>query len=307
MKAVKIISVILAMCFCLLSFCACSSNDTALTVDSTPVSKEIYGYFLSVAVNSEEYKEEENKRELAGRLCSEYVAGCELIKKYSVQLSAEEKVAVSSEVKTNWQFYSSYYKKYSVSKQTLCTMLEHEKLIDALTEALYSKGSERELADDEIKSYFNLNYVAARVAFTPFDETLTKEDVETVTEKYTSMATIIRAGGEFSSAIQQYPDLADYEDTEHLIASADSSYPEELFEKMAQLKIGDIQIMRFSRGIYLLQKADNTPFFDAYKSKCIVKMKKEEVLREISETAENCKLEYNSAAVKSVLSSADVK
>ena len=307
MKAVKMISVALAMCFFLLSLCACSSNETALTVDSTAVNKEIYGYFLSVAVNSDEYKEKKNKRELAGRLCAEYVAGCELIKKHGIQLSAEEKVAVSSEIKTRWQFYSSFYQKYSVSKQTLCAMLEHERLTDALTEVLYSKGGERELTDDEIKSFFNLNYVAARVAFTPFDETLTKEDVESITEKYTSMASIVRAGGEFSSAIEQYPDLADYEDTEHLIASTDSSYPKELFEKMSQLKIGDVQIMRFSRGIYLLQKADNSPFFDAYKSKCIVKMKKEEVLREICEAAKSSKLEYNSAAVKSVLSSADIK
>ena len=56
-----------------------------------------------------------------------------------------------------------------------------------------------------------------------------------------------------------------------------------------------------------MQKADNSPFFDAYKSKCIVKMKKEEVLREICEAAKSSKLEYNSAAVKSVLSSADIK
>ena len=307
MKAVKMISVALAMCFFLLSFCACSSNETALTVDSTPVSKEIYGYFLSVAVISDEYKDKKNKRELAGRLCAEYVAGCELIKKHGVQLSAEEKVAVSSEIKTRWQFYSSFYQKYSVSKQTLCAMLEHEKLIDALTEAFYSKGGERELSDDEIKSFFNSNYVAAKVAFTPFDSLMTEEDVKVITEKYTSMASTVHAGGEFSSAIQQYPDLADYEDTEHIISAFDSSYPDDLFEKMVQLKNGDAHILRFQRGIYLLQKADNSQFFEAYKSKCIVKMRKEGVLKEISEIAENCKLEYNSAAVKSVLSSADVK
>lgn len=307
MKTVRLISVVLAACLCFLSFCACSSNETALTVNSTPVSKEIYGYFLSVAVNSEDYKNEENKQELAGRLCARYVAGCELIRKHGVQLSAEEKVAVSAQLKTSWQFYSSFYEKYSVSKQTLCTMLEYEKLLEALTEALYSKGGERELSDDEIKSYFNQNYVAAKFAFTAFDDTVTKEDAEKITQKFTSMASIVRAGGEFSSAIQQYPDLAEYEDAEHLIASDDSSYPDDLFEKMAQAKNGDVQIIRFQRGIYLLQKADNAPFFDAYKSKCIVKMKKEEVLKEISQTAEGCKLEYNSAAVKSILSSADVK
>ena len=307
MKAVKIISVVLAMCLCFLSFCACSSNETALTVSSTPVSKEIYGYFFSVAVNSEDYKNEENKQELAGRLCAEYVAGCELIKKHGVQLSAEEKVAVSSEIKTKWQMFSSFYKKYSVSKQTFCTMLEHEKLIDVLVEKLYSQGGERELSDDEIKGFFNQNYIAAKIAFTPFDSLMTEEDVKSITEKYSSLSSIVRAGGDFSSAVQQYPDLAEYEDTEHLISAFDSSYPAEMFGEMVKMKNGEVHVLRFSRGIYLIQKADNSQFYDAYKTKCIVKMKKAEVLKELSETAESSKLEYNSAAVKSVLSSAGVK
>ncbi len=307
MKAVRFISIVTAMCLCFLCFCSCSSSQTALTVDSIPVSKEIYGYFLSVAVNSEEYKDIENKRELAGELCAEYIAGCELIKKYDIQLSAEEKVAVSSEIKTKWQFYSSFYQKYSVSKQTLCTMLEHERLVDVLTEKLYSKGGERELSDDEIKGFFNQNYVAAKIAFTPFGSSLTEGEVKSITEKYSSMSSIVRAGGEFASAIQQYPDLADYEDAEHLISAYDSSYPAEMFEKMVQMKNGEIHVMRFSRGIYLVQKTDNGSFFDNCKSKCIVAMKKEQVKNEISETAKSFAVEYKSAVVKSVLSSAGVK
>lgn len=307
MKAVKFISVVLAICLFMLSFCSCSANRTALTVDSTPVSKEIYGYFLSVAVNSDEYKNEEDKQELAGKLCAEYIAGCKLIKKYDIQLSAEDKVTVSSEIKTKWQLHSSFYKKYCVSKQTLCTMLEHKKLIDALVEKLYSQGGERELADNEIKDFFNQNYVAAKIAFTPFSSSLTEEDVKVITEKYSSMSSIVRAGGDFSSAIQQYPDLAEFEDTEHLVFAFDSSYPTEMFEKMVQMKNGEVHVMRFSRGIYLVQKTDNGSFFDNCKSKCIVAMKKEQVKNEISETAKSFAVEYKSAVVKSVLSSAGVK
>lgn len=306
MKAVKITSVILALCICFLSFCACSPDETALTVNSTPVSKEIYGYYLSVAVNSDKYKEEENKQEIAANLCAEYVAGTTLLEKYSVKLSAEEKVVVSSEVKTNWQLYSEFYKKHSVSKQALCRMLEYESLINALVEKLYSNGGERELNDEEVKEFFNRNYTAAKVAYTAFDSTLSESEVEEITDKFTSMASVIRAGGEFSSAVQQYPDLAEYEDTEHIISAFDTSYPDSLFEKLLESENSSVQVLRFSRGIFLIQKTDASQYFDVYKSKCIVKMRKEQVLSEIADLAESYQMELNTATVKKVMSSAGI-
>ncbi|MBQ8783664.1 MAG: hypothetical protein IJZ57_07840 [Clostridia bacterium] len=306
MKTVKFTSIILALCICFLSFCACSPSHTALTVNSAPVSKGVFGYFLSVAVNSDEYREEENKQEIASRLCAEYVAGLSLLKKHSVTLSPEEKVVVSSKVKTSWQLYSDFYNKYSVSKQDLCLMLEYEALTDALTEKLYSKGGEREVNEEEVKAFFNQNYAAAKIAYTAFNRTMQESEVKDITDKFTSMASVIRAGGEFSSAIEQYPDLAEFEDTEHIISAFDTSYPDGFFKNLAGIKTSDTQVMRFSRGIYLVQKADSQQFFDIYKSKCIIKMKKEQVLSEISALAETYKIEPDSSVIKNVMSSAGV-
>ena len=306
MKTIKIMSFVLATCFCFLSFCSCSSNKTALTINSVAIDEGIFGYYLSVAANSNKYKEEKDKQAVAGKLCAEYVAGTELLKKYNIQLSPEEKVIVSSEVKTNWQLYSDFYSKYSVSKQALCSILEYEKMIDSFVETLYSANGERALSDEEIKIFFNNNYIAAKVAFTTFDDPSKESEVNEISNKFASLSGIIRAGGDFSSAIQQYPDLAEYEDTDRIISAFDSSYPNALFKKLLEIKQGDVQVVRFPRGIYLVQKTDASQFFDVYKSKCIIKMKKQQVLDEISTLAKDYKTEFNSYIAKKVMYSADV-
>ncbi|MBQ8228753.1 MAG: hypothetical protein IJZ88_07050 [Clostridia bacterium] len=291
MKAVKIISAVTALCICFLSFCACGINKTALTVNSTPVSEEVFGYFLSVAENSYNYTDDKNKQKLAKELCAEYVAGEEMIKKYSIELSAEEKVVVSSEVKANWQMYSDFYKKYSVSKQTLCEILEHESLINSLVKFLYGADGERALSEQEVKAFFNANYLAAKTAFTPFDAQMSESEIKKITDNYSTMATSVRSGGSFASAVEQFPDMAESEDNAHIISAFDTSYPDGLFKKVAQGKNGETMVLRYSTGIYLVQRVDSSEYYDMYRSECIVKMKKDYVLGEIKAAAQSYKVE----------------
>ncbi len=305
MKAIRTVSVILVLNIFFLAFFGCSASNNAATINSVVISKGIYGYFLSVAENSDKYKKEEDKQKIANTLCAEYVAGNELIKKYSVSLSAEEKVVVSSELKVNWQMYSDFYKKYSVSKQDLCSVLEYESLVNSLTEKLYSKGGERELAEGEVKAFFKANYIAGRIVYAPFRSDMSKKEVDSITEKMKSMAGVISAGGDFASAIQQYPDLVEYEDVEHIVSSFDSSYPDGFFEKLANVENGSVQVLRFSDGVYIVKKTDVSSFFDVHKSKCIIKMKKAQLLSEIADLASDYKIQVNSVVVKSVLRKAD--
>ncbi len=291
MKAMRLVAAAAAVCIMLLCLSSCKGESVALYVDSTSVNEEIFGYYLSVAENDSAYAEHGNKNELAQQLCAEYVTGLDMIEKYSVELSAKDKVAVSSRLKANWQMYSDFYEKYSVSKQTLCEIFEYEALIDLLTSKLYGAGGERETAENELKAYFSENYVAVKMAYTSFGKDADEKTVEEITDKYSAMADIIRAGGSFSSALEQYPDLADYEDSVKIINSADPAYPEEFFEKVHSHKNGDIQIMRYPRGIFLIQNADSSESFELYKSECIIKMKKALVLDEIVSAAQECKIE----------------
>ncbi len=301
----KILSVVLSIIF-VLSLCACNAQSYALSVDGTRVSDEIYGYYLSVAVNSSQYSKKFDKEQLAGELCAEYIAAKRLIEQYGIQLSAEEKVVVSQEVKVNWQLYSSFYEKYSVSKQTLCEVTEHEKLVDSLVKHIYGAGGEKALSDDDILKFFNQNYAVIKIISTDFTIDMDDAQIQDITDKFTSMRNTIRTGGDFSSAAQQYPDLAEYEDVEHVISSSDSSYPDGMFKKILELKQGDTQVLRYSRGIYLIQKANAADYFDVYKNDCILKLKKAEILGAIKADAETYTLDFNNSVVSKINSKADI-
>lgn len=306
MKLKKTVSVFVAILICLLSLTSCSGDGYALTVDSAKVSDGIFGYYYSVAVNSPQYNEVQDKQALAGELCAEYVAGNELIKKYNVSLSAKDKVTVSAEVKTNWQMYSSFYEKYSVSKQTLCLILEYENLINNLVEAIYSENGVQPLSEAEVSSFFNTHYASIKVMFTPFNEEMTQQEIEDITDKYTEMGNIVRSGGEMSTAAEQYPDLAEYEDKERIISSFDTSYPDGMFEKIVTIKNGDAQVLRYNNGIYLVKKCDGSSFAELYKSECIVKMKKGQVLADIQHLAKESKVEFNNRITSKIMKAAEV-
>ena len=61
MKMRRVISALTVCALCMVSLCACTRATYALKVGENSVSKEIYGYYYSVAANSDEYKDEEDK------------------------------------------------------------------------------------------------------------------------------------------------------------------------------------------------------------------------------------------------------
>ena len=75
MKMRRVISALTVCALCMVSLCACTRATYALKVGENSVSKEIYGYYYSVAANSDEYKDEEDKEKIAAELCAEYISG----------------------------------------------------------------------------------------------------------------------------------------------------------------------------------------------------------------------------------------
>ena len=65
MKMRRVISALTVCALCMVSLCACTRANYALKVGENSVSKEIYGYYYSVAANSDEYKDEEDKEKIA--------------------------------------------------------------------------------------------------------------------------------------------------------------------------------------------------------------------------------------------------
>ncbi len=299
----KLISLVLVFIF-MVSLCSCGETATAMYINGTDIDAEVYGYYLSVVTNSPEYNETEDKDKAVSSLCAGYVAAKEIIKNYNIKLSAKDKVNVSSDIKVQWQLYSSFYKKYGVSKQTLCRMLEHEKLIDSLVISLYGEGGERAVKNNDVLSFFKQHYAIIKLITTDFRPGMEDSEIKTITDKYTSMRNLIKGGGDFASAAQQYPELVKYEDVEHIISSFDTSYPSGMLTKVLQMKNGDTQVLRYSNGIYLVQKKEATSYYNVYKDDCIIKMKKADILKEIEEAAKNYTWNYNRNIISKIESKA---
>lgn len=304
----KITAALTAVLIIVLSFGGCSRESYALTIDGNNIDAGVYGYYLSIAQNDPIYKDEKDKSTVACSLCAEYVAGHKLIGEYGVSLNAEQKVAAASQVKGMWQKFSGFYQKYSVSKQTLSEIIEYNKLIDNLTLKIYGDGGEKSVGNDSVEKYFYSNYVAVKIISADFKddsgETFGKEQVDEITEKFIDMRNLTKAGADMQSAAEKLLDVADYDDNIVVIRSDDSSYPESMFSKILTLSAGSVQVFRYEKGIYLIQKfdmsKDKASYFDLYKNECLISMKKEETKNEISAIAQSYKMIYNDKVMSKI-------
>ena len=128
-------------------------------------------------------------------------------------------------------------------------------------------------------------------------ESFDEAEVEEITKKFTNMRNSVRSGAEMSSVAEQYIDLVDYDDKVKFLRSDDTEYPSGMFEKISEIQTGSVQVFRYERGIYLIQKIDmkSSPseYFDVYKNECLLSLKRDEMKKEINTIAQNQELVYN--------------
>ena len=296
----RIFSLFIAAVIISLSFTACSTRGFSLKINKTDVPEGIFNYYLSAAENDKSYKDKKDKNKVALELCKKYVAENEMIKKYKISLSAEEKVAVSEDTKAQWLYYKSFYSKYSVSKQTLNSILEHERLVEDTIVAAYSEKSENPVSEKKIKKFFNENYITVQIISADFkDENGNPSDdaaVEKITTDFTEMRNAVLSGESMESAVQKYPEFAEYEGEASIISSFDTSYPTGLFKSVAALKKGDAQVYKYKQFIYLIHRLDESAddiYYSLYEKECILKIKKPEFEKNINTIAQKYKMVYN--------------
>ncbi len=296
----KILSLLLVVSVIAIYLCACSPRGFSLKINNVNVDEEIYNYYLSAVENDKAYTDSKDKKAAAIELCKKYVAGCELIDKYEIALTAEEKVTVSGRVKAKWLYFKDFYKRYSVSKQTLVEMLEYEQLTDDIVVKLYSEGGEKALTQKEIKAYYDNNYIAAQVISADLidqsGKPVEKKISDEITEKFTDMRNIVRRGASMESAAQKYPEIAEYDGGTSIISSFDTAYPEGLFEKLSDIQKGKSQAFKYHNIIYLINRLDDSAdktYFPLYTKECIIGMKKTDIEKMINALAESYDIVYN--------------
>lgn len=296
----RLISLLIAVITISLSFTACSSRGFSLKINDTSVPEGVFNYYLSAAENDKAYKDKKDKNKTALELCKKYTAENEMIKKYKISLSAEEKVAVSEDTKAQWLYYKNFYNRYSVSKQTLNLILEHEQLVEDTIIAAYSENSKNPLSEKEIKKFFDKNYIAVQIISADFtDENGNPSDdatVSKITTDFTEMRNAVLSGESMESAVQKYPEFAEYEGEASIISSFDTSYPTGLFNSVITLKKGDAQVYKYKQFIYLIHRLDDASddiYYSLYEKECIIRMKKADFEKNINTIAQSYEMVYN--------------
>ena len=118
----KIISFITAVC-CVLSILLFSSCDitqkkpSALTINNTKISDDVFTYFLDCAINDlGENASYETAKERAAALAGKYYKTNSLAHGYGLTLSTAQKVAVSEKVNAHWNIYCNYYTNIGITR-----------------------------------------------------------------------------------------------------------------------------------------------------------------------------------------------
>ena len=305
MKIKTAICILLVNILCFLSLCSCSSSGKSypLTIGDVDISAEVYNYYLAEVKNdSVKHVDVEDQEQRAAEECREFVACNELIYKYGITLSPEEKVAASEKIRGMWQYYSDFYRFHNISKQTLTDMIEYEMLVDNLTCSAVLTGMSRDDALKRANDYFNKNYVCVSLIYSPFTDkkgaVLKESEQKKLTDKFTDMRNIVRRGSTMAFAASKYPDIAEYDETKtNIISAYDSGYPKGMFENVMKMENGAAQVFKFNDGIYLIRKLDITDpeqnYFERYKKECMLALFSTNTFDAINTLAQSYKIVYN--------------
>lgn len=284
----RILCAITALTLLSLLLTACGGPKTALEIGGARISSEIYTYYYDLVKRSpEDYPGD--ARENAVRLCKEYVAVNTLAAERAISLGIEQKTAASDWVNQQWKFFSVYYTRLGVSKQSLMKARETAERRALLLEAYYGAGGLQPVSEEELKAYFSEHFVVFKAIngyLTDTDDTgapvaLSDERVKAVEQQFAAMADQIRQGTAIDAVNTQYLESQNSAGTGEFTASVidakNTDYPEGFFEQVAAMKTNDVKVVKLSSFIYVVQKLDalgeKGSHFTQYRGEVLASMK----------------------------------
>ena len=284
----RAVSLALAMCCLLgifvLSSCSVLEKESALTINNTKISNDVFTYFLDLAMVEEgvdaSYETIANK---ATALASTYYKTNSLFHAYELSLSTAEKAAVSEKVNAVWGVYGGYYTSIGVSKETLTKVYTADAYRDALLVHYYGEGGIEEIPVSRLYANFKSNYIVFQVITGYFTETdtagnivrLNKNDLETLVLQFQNMSAMVNAGEQSMEEAADYLTQSGYPGSVQTVVlhkDDTSSYPEGFFEKIQSIDTRYGAIIASNDYIFLVLKGEadvNSSFFTEKKTEII--------------------------------------
>lgn len=279
-KMSRVLSVLFIFIFAA-SFTACSGGTsnvpTAVTVGNVEVGSDIYAYYLdTVLQNSDESLKEDDAKKQAEQLCANYIKINTAFKEMKLSLSSATKSDLAIDVNNLWNIFGKYYDSIGVTKQTLTKIKESEAYREELISALYDKGGEKEISEEEQKNYFNSNYVFFKAIssylYTTDSEgkavALSENELNEIKNSFNSMKSQINETNTIDAVNKAYEDSngGSAESEMPVLSTVKDSdeYPEKFFSDVSAMQNGEIQVFTYDNYIFLVRKEDGSSFYSDY-------------------------------------------
>ena len=272
------------------ALCACSrSEHTALTVAGAELNTGIYTYYLD-AVNSfpTDYGivtvEDPAIIAKAREQCMRYVAIESIYSELmsggvDLTLTTEEKSEVSDSVNSLWRLMQSYYDEIGIEKKHITQIKTNEMKLRRLLHYYFDTNGEFPTTEEEIKKYFNANYVSFKSVngyLTDKDEQgnsfmLTGDDKLLIEEKFNNMLEAVKNG----TPIETVDESASAD--EIFISKDNSAFPSGFFDFVAGLDYKTPDIFESDENIFLVLRTDadagENSYYDNLRSDCLNALK----------------------------------
>lgn len=277
------------MLFCILIFslCSCSKekeDGIPITVNGTPISGEVFRYFLDEARKTDGITGKDAIITAASEKCIRYVAINSTFVQAGLELTPAEKADANSRGNVLWQMFGEYYKSIGVSKQTYLKINLSGEYTEKLRLAFFDKGGTDEISDAVLRGYLKEYYVSFKLISAPLSKsdvygktTPLTPDERTAVEKFYSIdAGYINAGYKFDDMSKRLADEvpASQQAPETLVINKEhSEFSEAFYENIRTIEEGKAGLYEDKDFIYLIYRTDilgDAKIFESYRDDCLL-------------------------------------
>ena len=290
----KVTSLFLVISLIVVAFASCS-GPAKIKVNGTKIDNEVYKYFEDCVEDSLSKDEKKNAIEQS---ISRYVTVNSEFENRGLSLSGSQKTQLSTTVNNLWHLYGTYYDSIGVSKQTLYKIEASKVYERALLIYYYGENGVSPVAEDQIKAYFNENYVAVRMVtgyLFNIDENganvpMSDEQKNNTVNSFNSIATMVNNGTTLEEAVSSLGSGTEIRDS-LIFVNESASLPEGFFSAAKTVEANKAAAISLGDYIFLVQRIDvfneEYGYYSTYRADCLEKMKGEEFAKIVDKWAEN--------------------
>lgn len=256
---------------------------------------------------------EELVNELTTQRIKRYFATEKLSREYGIELSESDLASIQQNIDSLWSYASEFYEANGVSRSSIEQASVTYSKQNLLMRSIYGEGGERELTDEDYKTYFTENYTRVRyLAFPLYDTTtgekLSEEDEQKLRDEANAYFERAKKGEAMSDLlIEREKEVTGEEPADttpgayDLFLSESSTSPSPAFvEEMRAAAENEPHLIEEETVIYLAMRVDalsDTNYFEKVKPAMLQTIKQDEFDAWLDEEAAAIEISMNDAAV----------